>query len=77
MPDVLIRDLDESTLSRLKERAANSGRSLQSEVHQILKQAAEQMSREEFIELTDNLRNQLGHRRFSDSTQDVAEDRQR
>ncbi len=40
MPQILIRNIDESTLERLKTRAAQNGRSLQAEVKMILDQAA-------------------------------------
>ena len=40
MAQILIRNLDESTLERLKIRASQSGRSLQAEVKMILDQAA-------------------------------------
>lgn len=41
MGQVLVRGLEETTLERLKERARQNGRSLQSELKQILEQAAE------------------------------------
>lgn len=40
MAQILIRNVDESTLERLKLRAAQNGRSLQAEVKMILDQAA-------------------------------------
>ena len=40
MPDVLVRDVDESALVRLKERARGNGRSLGSELKLILEQAS-------------------------------------
>ena len=40
MPDVLVRDVDESALARLKERARGNGRSLGSELRMILERAA-------------------------------------
>ncbi len=40
MPQVLIRDLDDETLRKLKKRAAENHRSLQRELHFILLQAA-------------------------------------
>ena len=39
MKQVLVRDLDEQTLKKLKQRAANNHRSLQRELHSILQQA--------------------------------------
>ncbi len=42
MPQVLIRDLDSSTLKKLKKRSANRHRSLQGELHAIVTAAVEQ-----------------------------------
>ncbi len=39
MPDVLIRDLDAEVLERLKAAAKASGRSLQAEIHEVLRRA--------------------------------------
>ena len=41
MAQILIRNIDDATLERLKLRAAQSGRSLQAEVKMILDQAAQ------------------------------------
>ena len=43
MPDVLVRDLDETALARLKEKANSHGRSLGVELKFILEQAAKQL----------------------------------
>lgn len=40
MGQILIRNLDETTIERLKLRATQNGRSLQAEVKMILEQAA-------------------------------------
>lgn len=40
MPNVLIRDLDERVLSRLKSAARAHGRSLQGEIHDTLQRAS-------------------------------------
>jgi plasmid stability protein len=40
MPDVLIRDLDPRTLADLKASARSHGRTLQAELHDILRQAS-------------------------------------
>jgi len=40
MPDVLIRDLDPGVLRQLKAAAAAHGRSLQAEIHHLLRSAA-------------------------------------
>ena len=41
MAQVLVRDLPEDTVARLKERAAEAGRSLEAELREILNQAAQ------------------------------------
>ncbi|GAA0603342.1 hypothetical protein GCM10009416_46260 [Craurococcus roseus] len=40
MAQVLVRDLPDETVARLKERAAEAGRSLEAELRDILNQAA-------------------------------------
>jgi plasmid stability protein len=39
MPDVLIRDLDDDVLRQLKAAAKTHGRSLQAEIHDVLRRA--------------------------------------
>ena len=39
MPDVLVRDLDGSVLKQLKAAAKANGRSLQAEIHDVLRRA--------------------------------------
>lgn len=39
MPDVLIRDLDDDVLEQLKAAARANGRSLQAEIHDVLRRA--------------------------------------
>lgn len=41
MAQVLVRDLPEETVARLKQRAADAGRSLEAELRDILNQAAQ------------------------------------
>ncbi len=41
MAQVLVRDLPEETVARLKEKAAEAGRSLEAELREILNQAAQ------------------------------------
>jgi plasmid stability protein len=77
MPKVLVRDLDEATIERLKARARQHGRSLQTEMKTILEEAAGQMTMGEFREAILRLRRQLGKRRFSNSARLIARERQR
>ena len=39
MPDLLVRNLDEAVLAQLKAAATAHGRSLQAEIHAVLRQA--------------------------------------
>ncbi len=75
MPDILIRGLDSQTVKRLKQRAKQHGRSLQSEARIVLENAAG-MSLSEVLETAKGWRKKLG-RRFEDSTESIREDRQR
>lgn len=76
MARVLIRDLDERMVEKLKARASRNGRSLQAELHLIVERAAA-------IDVLDSrgvaarIRRKLGDRRHSDSAAMLAEDRQR
>ena len=76
MPQILIRNVDETTLKRLKIRAQRSRRSLQGEVVEILESAV-RMDVDRFLERAAQLRQQLTGRQFSDSGDLIAEDRER
>ncbi len=75
MTDILIRDVDVKTVQRLKAKAKRNGRSLQSEVTQILREAAG-LSNAEAVELGAAWRKRLG-KRFDDSAAIIREDRAR
>lgn len=76
MAQVLIRDLRADVVSRLKARAKRHGRSLQTELKEILEQASRQ-SAVEARALADRIRRQLAGRVHSDSVELLAEDRAR
>ncbi len=76
MAKILIRDLDDEIVKRLKERARQHGRSLQGEAKLILTQAAG-LSLSEVRQLACQWRERLSGREFPDSTDLVREDRQR
>ncbi len=76
MAQVLIRDVNPATIEKLKKRARENGRSLQSELKQILENAAP-YSFAEARAAAERVRKRLGGRRFSDSTALVREDRDR
>lgn len=76
MARVLIRDLDERTVSRLKQRAARNHRSLQAELLVIVERAAA-MDVVESRALAARIRRKLSGREHSDSTALIADDRRR
>ena len=75
MADILVRGLDDDVVNRLKERAALTGRSLQSETRLILERAAGR-SLDDSLAVAAAWRKKLGPRP-SDSSQEQHEDRQR
>ncbi|MBC8373778.1 MAG: hypothetical protein ISS69_03810 [Phycisphaerae bacterium] len=76
MPDILIRGLDAKALKRLKTRAKRHGRSLQGEAKLLLEQAAG-IGAEEIAAMLDGWKQRFSDRKFSDSAELIAEDRQR
>jgi len=76
MARVLIRDLDERTVERLKQRAARNHRSLQAELRMIVERAAA-VDIVESRAVASRIRRKLSGRKHSDSTARIAEDRQR
>ena len=76
MSQVLVRDLDEAVVTRLKERARRNGRSLQAELKQILEQAAGQDAVDFRSEL-ERVRARFAGRTFTDSAELIREDRDR
>jgi len=77
VPDVLMLDLDESTLASLKNRASGNGRSLGMELKLILEQAARQCSMAKARELAEQMTQRLSDRSHTDSAQLLREDRLR
>jgi plasmid stability protein len=76
MAELLIRDLNERTVIRLKARAARNGRSLQAELQMIVERAA----MTELIDgrvLAARIRRKLRNRKHTDSAASVADDRLR
>ena len=76
MAQVLVRDLQPETVSRLKERARRHGRSLQAELKDLLESASRQ-SAIDARALADRVRRQLAGRSHSDSALLLAKDRAR
>lgn len=77
MAQVLVRQLDKKVVVRLKKRAKEHGRSLQSEVKTILEEAVPDY--EAAWKRIEGFRKRLGKsgRTFSDSTDFIREDRDR
>jgi len=78
MAQVLVRNLNDKVVARLKKRAKTRGRSLQAEVKTILEEAAKDVP-EDFWKEADRIRKQLGRsgRKFSDSAALIRDDRDR
>ncbi|MBI5903181.1 MAG: Arc family DNA-binding protein, partial [Deltaproteobacteria bacterium] len=75
----LVRDLDEETVERLKKRAREEGRSLQSEVKHILDQAAHEptVDMEAARKICEDFRRRFKGRKFPDTVELIREDRNR
>jgi len=76
MPQVLVRDLDTTTIERLKARAQRTGRSLQGELKAILEDAAEQGTVDPRA-LAERVQALFAGRHFSDSAELIRGDRER
>lgn len=76
MPQLLIRNIEEETVTRLKRRAQINHRSLQAEVQWILENAAK-IQPDNFWANASRIRARLQatHKTFSDSAELVREDR--
>jgi antitoxin FitA len=76
MAQVLVRDLKTEVVTRLKARARRHGRSLQTELKEILETASRHGALDARV-LADRIRRQLAGRAHSDSAELLAEDRAR
>lgn len=72
MAQILVRNLDEEVVNRLKKRAQSQGRSLQAEVKSILEEAA-RFDKEDLLRKLDEVRKSLRKKKFSDSTKIIRE----
>ena len=77
MAQVLVRNLDPSTIEKLKARAADHGRSLQAELKAILEAQVRQVTKAEAQALAARIRQRIGLRPQTDSGMLQAEDRER
>jgi plasmid stability protein len=78
MPQILVRNLSSETISSLKKKAKQHGRSLQEEVKRILEQQTH-IGHTKFWEEANLIRTRLQQtgQSFSDSTELIREDRER
>ena len=69
MAQIIVRNLADQVVDRLKRRAERNQRSLEAEVRQILEQASEQLSWDEAWAKIDEFRERMiqSGRKFSDS----------
>jgi plasmid stability protein len=76
MAQILIRGLNDKTVTRLKSRAKERGRSLESEARSILESAAG-YSRDEALKIVRRWQEKFAGRKFDDSADLIREDRER
>ena len=77
MAQILVRDLDEKPVRQLKTRARLCGRSLQSEVKELLKRGAVEFTHEQAREESRKWHRQLAGQIVGDSTDLIRSDRDR
>ena len=76
MPQLLVRNLDEDTIKRLKALAKQHGRSLQGQVKVVLEEAAT-LPIGEISTFLEEWQRRLRRRRLSDSAKIIRKDRDR
>jgi plasmid stability protein len=77
MPDILVRDVDDSVLARLNERASGNGRSLEAELKLILEQAARTIDIATARARAEEISRSLAGRTHTDGAELLREDRSR
>jgi plasmid stability protein len=77
MAQLLVRDLDDTVIARLKDRAHSNRRSLQAEAKAILEAAAPRYTRDEALAVFRSWQERFRGRMLSDSTNLIREDRER
>ena len=76
MPDILIRDLSQKTVNRLKARAKQHNRSFQGEVKYLVEETVKTTMEESLLRAR-KIRSSFGKRTFSDSAELLREGRDR
>ncbi len=77
MATVTIRNLDGEIVERLKYKAKQNGRSLEAEVRELLKQAADRKTTEELLAIADHIAAMTPDVPQTDSAELIREDRDR
>jgi len=80
MAQILVRNLDEAVVAKLKERAQRNGRSLQAEVRMILEQAAGDGGKVDTAtarRMSEEFHRRFAGRKFPDTVELIREDRDR
>ncbi len=77
MGQVLVRELDDAVIERLKRRAQSHHRSLEAELREILENVSRQVDMATARELSDRIRHRLEGHPHSDSAELIREDRDR
>lgn len=76
MAQIIVRNLDDSVVERLKNRARTNGRSLEAEVRLILEQSAK-VDTATARSMAMDMRRRLKGRKFPDISELIREDRER
>jgi plasmid stability protein len=76
MAQIIVRNLDDTIVDRLKARARDNDRSLEAEVRQILEQSAKVDNAQARL-IVMEWRKKLQGRKFADSVELIREDRDR
>ncbi|MGB5100061.1 MAG: Arc family DNA-binding protein [Methanothrix sp.] len=76
MAQIIVRNLEDSVLERLKARARDNNRSLEAEVLHILEQSVK-VDSSQARKIALNIRERLKGRTFPDSSELIREDRER
>jgi plasmid stability protein len=77
MAQILVRNLDQKVVDLLKKHAKAEGKSLQSEVKNILEEASHRVDRETFFAGAETIRRTLHGRKLSNSAALIRKDRDR
>lgn len=76
MAQIIVRNLDDDVIKRLKKRAKKNKRSLESEIRFMLGQASS-FSHEDALKLADRIRKRFKGRKLADSAELIREERDR